>query len=163
MTIIAELDLRIIRLLLADGIADECAAAIAAQAARPLELLAVRRRRNRLEQEGYIRLVGSVNPVKLGFNSVAIIGVQAVANRIAAVELALQKLPEVHLLGLCTGGYDLMLEAWLRSNDDLVRFTTESLARIEGIVRTDVFQFLKLSKFYGWSGTLPAIDQPGLI
>ena len=159
MTIIADIDLHIIRLLLADGSLTNAAIAARLQTSEAT----VRRRRNRLEQEGYIRLVGSVNPVKLGFNSVAIIGVQAVASRIAAIEQALQKLPEVHLLGLTTGGYDLMLEAWLRSNEDLVRFTTESLARIEGIVRTDVFQFLKLSKFYGWSGALPGIDQPALI
>jgi Lrp/AsnC family transcriptional regulator for asnA, asnC and gidA len=159
MTIIAETDLRIIRLLLADGALTNAAIAARLQTSEAT----VRRRRNRLEQEGYIRLVGSVNPIKLGFNCVAVIGVQAVANRIAAIEQALQKLPEIHLLGLSSGGYDLMLEAWLRSNEDLVRFTTESLARIDGIVRTDVFQFLKLSKFYGWSGTLPAIDQSGLI
>jgi Lrp/AsnC family transcriptional regulator for asnA, asnC and gidA len=159
LTIIADIDLRIIRLLLADGSLTNASIASRLQTSEAT----VRRRRNRLEQQGYIRLVGSVNPVKLGFNSVAIIGVQALASRITAVEQALQKLPEVHLLGLSSGGYDLMLEAWLRSNEDLVRFTTESLGRVEGIVRTDVFQFLKLSKFYGWSGTVPGIDQPGLI
>lgn len=159
MTIIADIDLRIIRLLLADGSLTNAAIASKLQTSEAT----VRRRRARLEQEGYIRLVGSVNPIKLGFNCVAIIGVQAVASRIAAVEQALQQLPEIHLLGLSTGGYDLMLEAWLRSSEDLVRFSTESLARIEGIVRTDVFQFLKLSKFYGWSGSLPGIDQPDLI
>jgi len=159
MTIIADFDLRIIRLLLANGSLTNAAIASKLQTSEAT----VRRRRNRLEQEGYIRLVGSVNPIKLGFNSVAIIGVQAVANRIGAVEQALQKLPEVHLLGLSTGGYDLMLEAWLRSSEDLARFTTESIARIEGIVRTEVFQFLRLSKYYGWSGTLPGIDQPTVI
>jgi Lrp/AsnC family transcriptional regulator for asnA, asnC and gidA len=159
MTIIAEIDLRIIRLLLANGALTNAAIASKLQTSEAT----VRRRRNRLEQEGYIRLVGSVNPIKLGFNSVAIIGVQAVASRVATVEQALQKLPEVHLLGLSSGGYDLMLEAWLRSSEDLARFTTESLARIEGIVRTDVFQFLKLSKYYGWSGSLPGLDQPTVI
>lgn len=159
MTIIADIDLRIIRLLLANGSLTNAAIASKLQTSEAT----VRRRRNRLEQEGYIRLVGSVNPIKLGFNSVAIIGVQAIASHVAAVEQALQQLPEVHLLGLSTGGYDLMLEAWLRSSEDLVRFTTESLARIEGIVRTDVFQFLKLSKYYGWSGSLPGIDQPAVI
>lgn len=159
MTIIAEIDLRIIRLLLANGALTNAAIASKLQTSEAT----VRRRRNRLEQEGYIRLVGSVNPIKLGFNSVAIIGVQAVASRVASVEQALQRLPEVHLLGLSSGGYDLMLEAWLRSSEDLARFTTESLACIEGIVRTDVFQFLKLSKYYGWSGSLPGLDQPTVI
>ena len=77
-------NLRIIRLLLADGSLTNAAIAGKLHTSEAT----VRRRRNRLEQEGYIRLVGSVNPIKLGFNSVAIIGVQAVANRITAVEQA---------------------------------------------------------------------------
>jgi Lrp/AsnC family transcriptional regulator for asnA, asnC and gidA len=99
-----------------------------------------------------------VNPIKLGFNFVTIIGVHAVANRITAVEAALEVLPQVHFLGLTTGGYDLMLEAWLRSLEDLVRFTTETLAGIDGIIRTDVFQFIRLSKYYGWSGILHGME-----
>jgi Lrp/AsnC family transcriptional regulator, regulator for asnA, asnC and gidA len=155
MTIIVDIDLRIIRLLLADGSLTNAAIAKELHTSEPT----VRRRRNRLEQEGYIRLVGAVNPIKLGFSLVAIIGIHALASRIAAVEEALKKLPEIHFLGLTTGGYDLMLEAWLRSPEDVVRFTTESLARIDGIVRTDVFQFLRLSKYYGWSGSLPGLGQ----
>src|SRR3984957_7271175 len=153
MTRIAEVDLRIIRLLLADGSLTNTAIAEQLQTSEPT----VRRRRTKLEQDGFIRLVGAANPIKLGFSFVAIIGVQALASRITAVEAALEKLPEIHLLGLTTGGYDLMIEAWLRSPEDVVRFTTQSLAGIDGIVRTDVFQFLRLSKYYGWSGSLPAL------
>jgi Lrp/AsnC family transcriptional regulator for asnA, asnC and gidA len=159
MTRIAEIDLRIIRLLLADGSLTNTAIAEQLQTSEPT----VRRRRTKLEQDGFIRLVGAVNPIKLGFSVVAIIGVQALSNRIAAVEAELEKLPEVHFLGLTTGGYDLMLEAWLRSAEDIVRFTTQSLAAIDGIVRTDVFQFLRLSKYYGWSGSLPGLEQASLL
>jgi Lrp/AsnC family transcriptional regulator, regulator for asnA, asnC and gidA len=155
MTRIAEIDLRIIRLLLADGSLTNAAIAEQLQTSEPT----VRRRRTRLEQDGFIRLVGAVNPLKLGFNVVVIIGVHVLSSRIAAVEAELEKLPEIHFLGLTTGGYDLMLEAWLRSAEDIVRFTTQSLASIDGIVRTDVFQFLRLSKYYGWSGSMPGLEQ----
>jgi Lrp/AsnC family transcriptional regulator for asnA, asnC and gidA len=114
----------------------------------------IRRRRQRLEDEGYIRIIASANPIKLGYKIVAIIGVQAVKSKVLTVEAQLRALPQIHFLGLTTGHYDLMLEAWLRSNDEVVQFTTEALGRIDGILRTDIFQFLRLTKYYGWSGDL---------
>ena len=114
----------------------------------------IRRRRQRLEDEGYIRIIASANPIKLGYKIVAIIGVQAVKSKVLTVEAQLRALPQIRFLGLTTGHYDLMLEAWLRSNDEVVQFTTEALGRIDGILRTDIFQFLRLTKYYGWSGDL---------
>ena len=113
----------------------------------------VRRRRTRLEKEGFIRFVCAADPVKLGYEAAAIIGVQAQASRILHVEAELQKLDDVQFLGLSTGGYDLMVEVWLRSpRKDIVRFTTETLAKIDGILRTDVFLLTRLSKYKGWGG-----------
>jgi len=114
----------------------------------------IRRRRQRLEDEGYIRIIASANPIRLGFKFVAIIGVQAIKSKVLAVEAQLRALSEIHFLGLTTGHYDIMLEAWLRSNDEVVQFTTEALGNIDGILRTDIFQFLRLTKYYGWSGDL---------
>ena len=114
----------------------------------------IRRRRQRLEEEGFIRIIASANPIKLGFKIVAIIGVQAIKSKVLAVEAQLRPLPQIHFLGLTTGHYDIMLEAWLRSNDEVVQFTTEALGSIDGILRTDIFQFLRLTKYYGWSGDL---------
>jgi Lrp/AsnC family transcriptional regulator for asnA, asnC and gidA len=113
----------------------------------------VRRRRTRLEKEGFIKFVCAADPVKLGYNAAAIIGIEALTSKIAHVEAELQKLDDVQFLGLSTGGYDLMLEVWLRSpRDDIVRFTTETLARIDGILRSDVFLLTRLSKYKGWGG-----------
>lgn len=112
----------------------------------------IRRRRTRLEEEGFIRIVCSANPTKLGFKVAVIIGVQAIKSRVLDVEKELRALPEVQFLGLTTGHYDLMLEAWLRSNAELIKFTTSTLGNVEGILRTDIFQFLRLSKYHGWTG-----------
>ena len=113
----------------------------------------VRRRRTRLEKEGLIKFVCAADPVRLGYEAAAIIGVEARASHILHVEAELQKLDDVQFLGLSTGGYDLMMEVWLRSpRKDIVRFTTETLAKIDGILRTDVFLLTRLSKYSGWGG-----------
>lgn len=150
MTKFDTMDEQIIRLLQGDGTLSNL------EIAKKLKTseATIRRRRQRLEQGDVIRIVGSANPLALGYSTVAIIGVQVASSKIVEVEAALKQLPEVHFLGLSTGIYDLMMEVWLRTNEDVVRFKSVDLARISGLIRVDVFQFVKLSKYYAWTGGL---------
>jgi Lrp/AsnC family transcriptional regulator for asnA, asnC and gidA len=150
---IDKLDEKIIEFLLREG---PVANIVIAKGLRTSEAT-VRRRRTRLEKEGFIKFVCAADPVKLGYVSAAIVGIEAQVSRIAHVEAELQKIDDVQFLGLSTGGYDLILEVWLRSpRHDIVRFTTEVLARIEGIIRTDVFLLTRISKYKGWGGVFGA-------
>ncbi len=151
MTDFDDLDTQIVKILQRDGSITNLAIAEELN----LSEATVRRRRTRLEQEGFIRRVGIVaDPLKLGYSVVAIIGVQIPVSRILSVESEIKKLPEVHFLGLSTGKYAMMLEVWLRSNEDLVKFTTEKLSSIDETMKVDVFQFVRISKYYGWAGDL---------
>jgi Lrp/AsnC family transcriptional regulator for asnA, asnC and gidA len=121
--------------------------------ARRLEIseTTVRRRRAQLHEDDVIRVVAVANPFKLGFNIVTIIGVQTQKNRLSSVEETLREMPQVRFLGVTLGAYDLMLEAWFQSTDELLRFVTVDLATIEGITRTESFQIMRLSKYtYDW-------------
>ena len=140
MTDFDDLDTQIVKILQRDG---------------SITNLAIAEELNLSEQEGFIRRVGVVaDPLKLGYSVVAIIGVQIPVSRILSVESEIKKLPEVHFLGLSTGKYAMMLEVWLRSNEDLVKFTTEKLSSIDETMKVDVFQFVRISKYYGWAGDL---------
>lgn len=111
----------------------------------------VRRRRARLHENDVIRVVAVADPFKLGFEVMAIIGIQTSKNGLANVEAALTQMSEVRFLGVTLGAYDLILEAWFKSNDELLKFVTETLAGIEGITRTESFQIMRLSKYtYDW-------------
>jgi Lrp/AsnC family transcriptional regulator for asnA, asnC and gidA len=111
----------------------------------------VRRRRARLQAEDVIRVVAVADPFKLSFNIMSIIGIQVQSGHITQVERALKDLPEVRFLGVTLGAYDLMLEAWFKTNEELLQFITVTLAAIEGIQRTESFQILRLSKYtYDW-------------
>jgi len=114
----------------------------------------VRRRRTRLELEGIIRIAVSVNPWQIGLDAVAIVAVQALASKIAEIEEALRQIPEVHFLGVTTGSYDFMMEVWLESHEDFIAFKSAKIGKIEGVVRVDIFPFLRLSKSFGWVGSV---------
>jgi Lrp/AsnC family transcriptional regulator, regulator for asnA, asnC and gidA len=111
----------------------------------------VRRRRTYLHEDDVIRVVAVANPFKPGYRIMAFIGVQTQKTLLSSVEQTLQEMPEVRFLGVTLGTYDLMLEAWFKSNDELLRFVTVDLATIQGITRTESFQIMRLSKYtYDW-------------
>jgi Lrp/AsnC family transcriptional regulator for asnA, asnC and gidA len=119
----------------------------------------VRRRRAQLQENDVMRVVAVANPFKLGFKVMTIIGIQVEQSKLREVERALVARPEVRFLGLTLGEYDLLLEAWFRSNEELLHFVTVVLAQMQGISRTESFQVMHLAKYtYDW-GTPTAARQ----
>jgi Lrp/AsnC family transcriptional regulator for asnA, asnC and gidA len=155
MTKIDITDKKIIELLQEDGALTNTAISSALN----ISEATVRRRRAILQQEDVFRVVAVVNPFKLNFNVMAIIGVQVEKSRLREVELALVNMRQVRFLGITLGSYDMLLEAWFQSNDELLHFVTVTLAEVEGIQRTESFQVMRLSKYtYDW-GTPTAARQ----
>jgi Lrp/AsnC family transcriptional regulator for asnA, asnC and gidA len=67
------------------------------------------------------------------------------------VENYISELPQVRFLGVTLGHYDLILEAWFRTNEEVIDFVTNTLTSEPGIDRADSFQVIKLSKYtYDW-------------
>ena len=114
----------------------------------------IRRRRARLEAEGFIRIAATVNHMKLGYQSAAIVGIQVQASQLSEIEEKLKAISQVYFLGITSGQYDFLLEVWLKSNADFADFKQNKLGKIDGIIRVDIFNFLKVSKTFGWSGGL---------
>jgi Lrp/AsnC family transcriptional regulator for asnA, asnC and gidA len=155
MTKIDEFDRKIIELLQEDGSLTNTAIAAALDTSEAT----VRRRRSGLQQDDVFRLVAVVDPFKIGFSIMAIIGIQVEKSRLREVERALTEMREVRFLGITLGAYDMFLEAWFQSNDELLHFVTVTLAAVGGIQRTESFQIMRLSKYtYDW-GTPTAARQ----
>jgi Lrp/AsnC family transcriptional regulator for asnA, asnC and gidA len=113
-----------------------------------------RQRTLRLLGSGALQVVGVANPFRLGFDTMALIGVvarladcaiDALAGRIAA-------LPEVSYVVMCTGSFDLMIEVICASNEELKLFLTEKLHPLAGVARTETFMILEVYKMAlgGW-------------
>ncbi|MHB1005050.1 MAG: Lrp/AsnC family transcriptional regulator [Chloroflexota bacterium] len=136
------LDHAIIRLLQEDG--RMSSAAIGRQLS--LSEAAVRKRTSRLFLNGCIRVVAIVNPRKLGFLTIATIGLKIEPRGLKQVAEVVYQLPEVQYVAYCTGANDLMLEVWLPSNEDLLKFVTDTLMTIPGVLRTETTIIPKIIK-----------------
>jgi len=111
----------------------------------------VRRRIDKLLEKDVIRIKAVADPFKLGYVVIVIVGLWVDKAHLRAAEEFLCELAEVRFVGVTMGSYDIMLEAWFRSSDEMVFFLTETLASVPSVGRTDSFQVIRLSKYtYDW-------------
>jgi DNA-binding Lrp family transcriptional regulator len=114
----------------------------------------IRRRRQALVRAGVYREGILVNPGALGYAILAMIGLQVEYSRMAEVQEALIRLPELRFIGRTLGRYDLLAEGWFRSREELLEFITATIGGIPGVIRAETFEMLKWVKAtYDWSQT----------
>jgi len=111
----------------------------------------VRKRIGRLVSENLIKVVAVPSPEVVGMTMSAIVGITADMNAHETVAAALEALPNTRYVGYSTGPYDLIIEVFFRSHEELLNLLSKKLARIPGIIRTDTSVILKVTKFaYEW-------------
>jgi Lrp/AsnC family transcriptional regulator for asnA, asnC and gidA len=112
---------------------------------------AVRARTNRLIERGILQIVGVTDPLKLGFQQWAMIGVRVEASRLIEVAEEIAAFPETDYVVVTAGSYDILVEAVAEDNDALLRFLSERLRKIPGVRETETFVYLRLMKQnYHW-------------
>lgn len=117
---------------------------------------AVRRRVNKLVDEGVMQIVAIVEPDKLGWNETGMIGIKVQAQRIEEVADAVSQLPEVSYLVQAAGEFDLFAEVFCRDREHFVSFLNDKLQQIPGVERTQSFLILKMHKLsYRWGEAEP--------
>ncbi|MCU0495316.1 MAG: Lrp/AsnC family transcriptional regulator [Chloroflexaceae bacterium] len=111
----------------------------------------VRRRVERLVDEGLVRIVAVASPFALGHRLMAIIGLQIERAYQTQIEQALQAWPEVRFVGLTLGSYDIIIEVWHSDAEQLLEFLSNQVGRLPGVQRAETWQVVKLSKYsYDW-------------
>lgn len=106
----------------------------------------IRQRYNRLVDQGFLKIVAITNPVRMGFRTMAMIGIRADGSKLLEVADRVSKLDEVIYLIVTSGRFDIFAEVICRDHEDLLRFMTEKLSTIEGIRETESFMHLKIAK-----------------
>ena len=120
-----ETDRAIVRLLQRDGRTSNT------EIGRALDLseTTIRNRIGRLVGEDLINIVAVPTPIAVGMTVSVIIGVSVQLGELQRVSDWLVQYPAVRYVGLSTGRYDLMIEAFFADNVHLLSFIAESSDR----------------------------------
>lgn len=106
----------------------------------------VRSRVNKLLENKVIEIVVHSNPEKVGLHTQAIIGLATKLGKQDQVANAILEFSEVRYISVVSGAYDLIIQVYVGSNDELVDFINNKLSGIEGIEKADVSIELKSYK-----------------
>ena len=106
----------------------------------------VRRRLRKLIQDEIIRVVAVPDPAKMGYTTVALVGIQADPDKLDSVAEQLARLSESQYVSLTTGSYDIFIWVALPSSEELGRFLLQKVGMIPGIRRTETFVHLAIVK-----------------
>ncbi len=106
----------------------------------------VRMRYNRLVEMGVLRVVAITNPLRMGFTTMALIGIKVDGGKLLKVADKIAALEEVIYLIVVSGSYDIIAEVVCRDQNHLLQFLTERLYRIEGVRESESFMHLKIVK-----------------
>jgi len=137
-----EIDRQIIAILQQDGRAPF------AEIAQELKVSAgmVRVRYNRLVEKGVLRVMAITNPLRVGYPTMALIGIKADGKHLLEVADRIAALDEVIYLIVVSGAYDIIAEIVCRDQNHLLQFLTERLYKIEGVRESESFMHLKIVK-----------------
>jgi Lrp/AsnC family transcriptional regulator, regulator for asnA, asnC and gidA len=110
----------------------------------------VRYRAQRLEQAGVLQVVGIADPLAIGFDRMALIGVKVRPGTLDDACAAITAFPETSYVAAIAGSYDVIVEVVCRDTEHF----TELLKRlhvVDGITSTESFLVLEIHKMaYGW-------------
>ena len=115
----------------------------------------IRQRYHRMVQDGILQVVAVTNPLLMGFNTMAQIGVKVDGSRLQEIADQIANFEEVIYLVLLTGSYDLHIEVVCRDQAHLLDFLTSKLHSVEGIKDTETFICMRIAKeVFTWTGYL---------
>ena len=111
----------------------------------------VRQRAERLIGRGVVQIVGVTDPLAMGFQQPALIGLKVEPGKLEQISQEIAALDEVTYLVVTAGRYDLVCEVVCEDNDHLLRVLTDRFADIKGIRSTETLVELRFVKeSYQW-------------
>lgn len=106
----------------------------------------IRLRYNRLVDLGILKVVAISNPLRMGYKTMAMIGIRVDGSKLLEVAEQIAKLEEVIYLVVASGRFDLFAEVTCRDHDGLLDFLAHKLSTIEGVRESETFMHLKIVK-----------------
>jgi Lrp/AsnC family transcriptional regulator for asnA, asnC and gidA len=111
---------------------------------------AVRQRVQKLVDSGVMQIVAVTDPMQVGFHRQAMVAISATGD-IESIAKRLSAVPEVVYLVVIAGSFDVLAEIVVTDDDHLLELINEQIRTIPGVLRTETFLYLKLTKqTYNW-------------
>ena len=97
----------------------------------------IRKRVKNLENNGVIKKYSAlIEPTKIGYGSVAIVGVDVKPEKFLSVAKKLTEFNNVKFVATSTGEHMIMTEIWMDKASELRDFISKKIEKIDGITRT---------------------------
>ncbi|HWM35389.1 MAG TPA: Lrp/AsnC family transcriptional regulator [Pseudolysinimonas sp.] len=143
---IDDIDKAIIRLLQIDG--RMAYAKLGPQVG--LSSAAARQRVQRLIEAGVIGVVAVSQPMKLGFNIQAMVGLR-VDGDLREIAAALAAIEEIVYVVVSSGRFDIITEVVCRDSRQLMSIVNDTIRAMPGVTSTETFTYLDIEKVsYSW-------------
>jgi Lrp/AsnC family transcriptional regulator for asnA, asnC and gidA len=111
---------------------------------------AARQRVQRLLDAGVMQIVAVTDPLRVGFQRQALVGLKIQGDQREAARL-LAALDEVDYVVVCAGSFDLIVEIVCEDDAHLLEILNDHVRTIPGVTNTETFVYLKLEKqTYTW-------------
>jgi Lrp/AsnC family transcriptional regulator for asnA, asnC and gidA len=109
----------------------------------------VRGRLKKLRDAGILQVKALINPEVLEHKQLALVALRVTESRLLDLKAEeVSRLQDVLSVSITSGRYDLIAEVLVDSNRGLVRFLTEQLSTVEGVLSSESFLMLKSYRKY---------------
>ncbi|MBS4023984.1 MAG: Lrp/AsnC family transcriptional regulator [Dethiobacter sp.] len=109
----------------------------------------VRKKVNSLIKDEVINITAVCNPFIVSYNSPAFIGLDVERSKIKSVAQQLSDFHEVQFVAVTTGPFDLIIQVFAQSNENLYDFILNKLTLLDGIIDTQTLLIMNISKQVG--------------
>jgi Lrp/AsnC family transcriptional regulator for asnA, asnC and gidA len=109
----------------------------------------VRGRLKKLKEADILQVKALINPDILENKQLALVALRVTESRLLDSKAEeVSRLPDVLSVSITSGRYDLIAEVLVDSNRGLVRFLTEQLSGVKGVLSSESFLMLKSYRKY---------------
>jgi Lrp/AsnC family transcriptional regulator, regulator for asnA, asnC and gidA len=106
----------------------------------------IRVRYNRLLELGIVKVAAITNPLRMGFKTMAMVGIRTNGDQMLTVAEKVAEFEEVIYLIVVSGRFDILCEVVCRDHAHLLQFLTEKLYKVDGVRESESFIHLKIQK-----------------
>jgi Lrp/AsnC family transcriptional regulator for asnA, asnC and gidA len=111
---------------------------------------AVRQRVQKLVDTDVMQIVAVTDPMQIGFDRQAMVSIVATGD-LEAIAAQLGEIPEVVYIVITAGSTDILAEVVVTDDEHLLAVINDRIRSIAGVIRTETFLYLKLTKqTYNW-------------